>query len=166
MRARHVLAAAGIAALAALAACASGTKTADRAAACGLQPGDSTYAAADMVYRDCAVSVKAHPLDNQPRPEYRPSVPVNNACSSVELEFVVSAAGNPESRTAKILRTNDAGYAAAVIGVLGSWRYAPAQRDGVPVRQIVMLKSTMQTLIVVAPAGTRPQMPRRPRPMC
>ncbi len=102
----------------------------------------------------------------RPRQEYRPSVPTNNACSSVELEFVVSAAGYPEFKTAKILRTNDAGFAAAVLGILGLWRFEPAQRNGVPVRQIVTEKTAMQTVIVVAPVGTTPRMPRTRRPMC
>lgn len=74
----------------------------------------------------------------------------------MEVEFVVDANGFPETRTARILRTNDQAFAESIMAVLPQWRFEPATLDGVPVRQITMLKQTAQVRRVVVSGGSSP----------
>ena len=53
------------------------------------------------------------------------------------LRFVVDTNGVPEQATARIVRSNDAAFGQAVLNSLSRWRYQPATRGGVRVRQVV-----------------------------
>src|SRR5262245_35800761 len=101
---------------------------------CELTASDSSFALAGPVYRDCAVDRRARLIDRgQLRLDYRPSGTPTNACYSAEIEFVVDTEGRPEIRTARVLRASEQALGTAVLQSLPQWRYAPAQKDGVPV---------------------------------
>lgn len=145
----------------ATAACASSGAT--PRSRCALDAADSVYAKGGPVYRDCAVEHRATPIDRSAHPDFNPLPPSHGgqSCYSAEIEFVVDTAGMPETKTAKIVRSNNADFAAAALTVIGRWRYRPATIQGVPVRQIVREKQGMALVAVAAPMG---QPPREPSP--
>lgn len=59
-------------------------------------------------------------------------------CMIAELEFVVDERGTPIATTAKLLFASTPEFGAAVRNSLSRWRYAPAQRQGTAVRQLVI----------------------------
>ena len=141
------------------AACSGASRTATGShGACGLQSGDTIYVGGGPVYRDCAVDVRAQRQGEEIRSDYRPSTNARSACFSAELEFVVDTLGLPETRSARIVRTNNQDYATAVLATLPRWRYEPARLGNVHVRQIVQEKRSMAmaTTTVIVPAGSPP----------
>jgi len=146
------------------AACASAGGVAGRAR-CGLTGHDSTYLAGGPVYRDCAVDTKARLVTTGLHPDYRPS---RNGCYSAEVEFVVDAAGVPEPRSIRTVRTNDPAFAEALAAFVPGLKYEPARIGGAPVRQIVSERQSFMTGTVLVPKGSAP--PSRPsgatRPNC
>jgi hypothetical protein len=156
---------AGIAIIAA--ACASaGGKSAQRTG-CDLPDRDSVFALSGPVYRECGVDRVARRLPNNVHPDFRPTA-ARTACYSADLEFVVDTMGKPEIQTARIVRANDQGFAAAVVATLTLWKYEPAVREKRPVRQIVTTHESMSTAVVVVPAGSSPPTgpPRQRLPTC
>ena len=103
---------------------------------CGLRSGDSAFAATGAVFRDCAVDQAVRLSNTSVRPDLS-SLPARAACTFVELEFVVDSTGKPEPRTARVARSNDRAFADAWLAIVDQWRYEPARRAGVSVRQIV-----------------------------
>lgn len=123
------------------------------------------YLAGGPVYRDCAVDRRAKLLGSLPAPNLElVTQPTGTpACWSAELQFVVDTAGEPEPTTVRVLRTSDPSFADAVIVTLPQWKYQPALKDGVAVRQIVRQKRTMSMQRVSArPGDVRPG----PAPLC
>ncbi len=57
--------------------------------------------------------------------------------ATVELEFIVDAAGKPAGFSVK--STSDATLATAVLDAVKQWRFTPAQKDGHPVATKVAL---------------------------
>jgi hypothetical protein len=152
------------------AACASSSRTSGgNRAACGLQPGDTSFIGGGPVYRDCAVDVRVKRLGDEIRPDYRPTPAAGqrSACYAVELEFVVDTLGVPETRTARVIRKTDPEYATAVLATLSQWRYEPARLGNTRVRQITSEKRGMASVTVAAPAGSAPpRVPRGSVPKC
>ena len=107
------------------------------------------------MFRECAVGTRARSIPTDARADFRPA-PGGKSCYSVEVEFVVDARGYPETRTARVLRTNDQAFAESVMMVMPRWRFEPATVDGVPVRQITIVKQTAQVMVVAVPAGSPP----------
>lgn len=121
---------------------------------CALRPRDSTYAAGQPVYRDCAVDRQARLMNPDIRPDWTPPPSTNNSCFSVEMEFVVDENGNVERQTAKVLQTSDKRYADSWMRSLGEWKFEPAVRNGYEVRQIVTTKRGVASVVrVTGPAG-------------
>jgi len=133
---------------------------------CALAAADSVYLDGGPVFRDCAVDRKAKMMGT-PRFDFTPQVSANSRtnCYAVEVQFVVAPDGMPEWRTARFISSNDAGLERAILAALPSWRFEPAQRDGVPVRQIVSQRLSAALVVVRAtgPGAVRP--PSRP-PNC
>lgn len=137
----------------------AGRTPASRLAACGLADSDSAFLRTGMVYRDCAVDRRARLLTTNIHPDYRPTPP-RTMCYSADLEFVVDASGSPETRTARVVRTNDQGYAESLVATLGSWTYQPAMKDAAPVRQIVIEHQFMAIMVAIVRAGSPPPIGR------
>lgn len=156
----------------ALAACASAGGSAKdlaespdgRRADCALRSQDSVFLARGVVYRDCAVDVRAR-LVTPVRADFSPPRP---ACYSVTMEFVVDTAGVVDTRSARVTRTTDNAFAESVSLTLPRLRFHPALRDGIKVNQIVSHGAMMSSIVVRVPAGSPPpskgMMP--PAPKC
>ena len=135
---------------------------------CPFRQQDSVFVAGGPVYRACAVKTKAVLLTTDIRPDFRPTV-TGNTCYSAEVEFVVDARGLPETRTARVVRTNNQAFAESVLSLLPRLRFEPAKLDGVPVRQIVVNRLTAGTTVAVvrvAGGGAPSAPPRSARPRC
>jgi len=91
---------------------------------------------------------------------------MRSTCYSADLEFVVDSTGRPETSTARVVRANDSNYAQAVLATVPSWRYEPASRDGMPVRQIVTSHQAAAQVVVSAPAGSPPPVRPPNAPKC
>ncbi|MCE9602974.1 MAG: energy transducer TonB [Gemmatimonadetes bacterium] len=93
------------------------------------------------VYAACEIQTPAKLKRNsKPRVEF----PNGVRCLIAELEFVVDETGAPVPATAIVLMATTPAFGDAVRQRLGQWRYAPATRDGVPVRQLVVGRLAMQ----------------------
>lgn len=112
-------------------------------AACALSPADSVHLAGGPVYRD--------------------PPPGGKACYTTRIEFVVDTAGRPEPATTRVMRTNNPAFSDAVVATLPTWRYQPARKNGVAVRQIVREERSMAVEVVVVRPGDVPR-PGRPPP--
>lgn len=128
---------------------------------CALRAQDSVYAASGIVYRDCAVDVRARLL-TRISPDYRPA---GVGCVSAAIEFVVGTDGVPDARTARIVRSNDAVYAESVMQTIPRVRYEPARRDGANVQQIVLYPAMISSQVIrVSAGGPPPSRGTLPRP--
>jgi hypothetical protein len=134
-----------------------------QSASCAADPRDSIYAASGPAYRDCAVDTKAKLTNPDVRADFQP--PARTACYSAELQFVVGTDGRAELPTARVASTNSPAFGEAVLATLSQWRYDPALRAGVPVRQIVTEKRLAATAVQRVPAGGTTRPPPRP-PNC
>jgi hypothetical protein len=144
-----------IAAIAAIAACASAGGRAERSK-CPLSSRDSTYLARGPVYRDCAVDEKARLTTTNLHPDFQPTGRPENGCLSAEVEFVVDSTGVPEVETARLVRSNSSSFGDAVLAMVRSLRYEPAKIAGARVRQIVSDRRTAVVGNVVVPKGSAP----------
>ena len=88
----------------------TGTPLAHRACDHGDQ--DTSHYLHTPLYRACAVSVKARPIANDARPEFR-ATGRDRSCFSAVIQVAVDTAGFPESRTARVVRATDPGFADA-----------------------------------------------------
>ena len=114
----------------------------------------------ETVYPECAVDRKARPTATVPRLNYTPSGP---SCGRVAIDVVVDASGRPVTETARVARSTDPTFTAAVLSSLVDMRYQPALKDGQPVPQLVRLERAYATRVVVVPAGTPRSSVRLPR---
>jgi hypothetical protein len=123
------------------------------------------YLARGPVYRDCAVDRRARLLTTNGRPQFQPPTPplAGTACYSAQIEVVVDSAGVPELETVRVVRANDPAFADAVLASLPRWRYQPALKSGVAVRQVVRETQTIAVEVVLVRAGETPR-PRRALP--
>jgi TonB-like protein len=132
---------------------------------CELARADSVYLEGGPVYRDCAVDRRAKLLGSLPVPNLELVTPPTGtpACWTAEIQFVVDSAGEPELMTVRVLRTSDPSFADAVIATLPQWKYQPAVKDGVAVRQIVRQRRGLSVQRTSArPGDVRPG----PAPLC
>ncbi|MGH7471598.1 MAG: hypothetical protein ACRENP_26900 [Longimicrobiales bacterium] len=152
-----MIAAASVLALA----CASGGSggSGSSRARCRLAPQDSVFLANGPVYRDCAVDARAVLLNPNVAIDYRPTITSGSRCYEVQLVFVVDARGIPETQSARVVKATEPNLANAVLASLGQFRYQPAQKEGVPVRQIVQFGRRMSVGLVAVRSGTPPPRP-------
>ena len=94
------------------------------------------------LYRACAVSVKARAIANDVRPEYSPSGR-DRSCFSAIIQVAVDTVGLPESRTARVVRASDPGFATAVLAIVPAMRFEPARLGARPVRQLFELREVL-----------------------
>jgi hypothetical protein len=103
---------------------------------------DTTHYLHTPLYRACAVSVKARPITNDVRPEYRPTGR-DRSCFSAVIQMAVDTAGFPESRTVRVVRATDPSFAAAVLAIVPAMRFEPARLGERRVRQLFELREVM-----------------------
>ncbi len=116
-----------------------GTAMASRNAGCELRAQDSTFLAAGIVYRACAVDERTKLAMAQPRidpPRGGASSAPQSGCYAATYEFVVDTLGRPVESTIRSTRISGADFAASVRAVIPTLRFTPARREGVKVQQI------------------------------
>jgi len=118
----------------------TGTPLAHRACDHGDQ--DTSHYLHTPLYRACAVSVKARPIANDVRPEFR-ATGRDRSCFSAVIQVAVDTAGLPEGRTARVVRATDPGFAAAVLAIVPALRFEPARLGERRVRQLFELREVM-----------------------
>jgi hypothetical protein len=112
------------------------------ARACDHGDQDTSHYLHTPLFRACAVSVKARPIANDVRPDFRPSGR-DRSCFAAVIQVAVDTAGFPESRTARVVRATDPGFAAAVLAIVPAMRFEPARLGERPVRQLYDLREVM-----------------------
>ncbi len=143
-------------------------------AACDPIASDSARFGTTPVFATCEVD-RAARLQRSPQVSGA-TFPEGVVCMIAEFEFVVDERGSPIVTSAKLLFASTPEFGAAVRNGLSRWRYAPAQRQGTPVRQLVVGRLAQQELrerrvpftVVTSglPPGATPPPPRAtpPRP--
>ena len=132
--------------------------------ACLLSSADSAYISGVPLYRECAVDTPAQAIST--RLNYDPSTRSNTrpqpgiTCHTAEVQFVVGLDGRPESETVRLVRANDTSLGQSLIQSVLGWRYSPARRGGVPVRQIVTERRAVAVSVMVTSSNSGP--PSRP----
>ena len=112
------------------------------ARACDHSDQDTSHYLHTPLYRACAVSVRARPIANDVRPDFRPTGR-DRSCFSAVIQVAVDTVGFPEGRTARVIRATDPGFAAAVIAVIPAMRFEPARLGERRVRQLFELREVM-----------------------
>lgn len=114
------------------------------------------------VYRDCGVDRKARLTQDVPV-DYRPATVARSPsradmCYIAEVEFVVDTDGVPERESIRLIRSTDTAYGNAVLGTVTKWRFTPALKGDLPVRQLVRERRAMavRAAPVAANPGARP----------
>ena len=102
------------------------------------RPVDSSFALGAPVFRECGVDRQAKARGRQPRMDFNPRPPIKE-CYNAVVAVVVDERGSPMPATAKIIRTNDTEFAQAFLNTIPTWRFTPAEKDGMPVKQLVEL---------------------------
>lgn len=130
----------------------------------GCQAVDSSFALGSPVYTECGVERPAATRGRQPAPAFSPRAP-HKECYSVVVTVVVDESGSTVPETARVARTNDTEFARSVLDVLPSWRYTPAQKEGMRVKQVVEIRETVAVRVVRSDRPMRSPPPTRP-PSC
>ena len=103
---------------------------------------DTVRFGTEPVFALCEVD-RAATLRRAPRP-VGATFPDGVRCMIAEFEFVVNAGGTPVIATARLLSATTPEFGAAVSRTIERWQYAPAQRQGGPVRQVVVGRFALQ----------------------
>jgi hypothetical protein len=114
---------------------------------------DPAWLVGGPVFRACEVDKSARLQNPNVLIDFRPAPPLSQSCFAVLLNLVVDSSGMPETATARIARTNAPEFAEAVLASLPQWRFWPALKNGVPVRQIVSIGRAM-TVSIRTPGAT------------
>jgi hypothetical protein len=132
---------------------------------CKDAPPDSSPVTLAHPYRDCEVNTKAKQRGRDPQLQFSPvhmTRPPRNGCMQVQLEFVVDTLGNPETRTVRVVASDDDDLADAVLATVPNLHYSPARLEGQAVRQLVHYRRgvlVMTTMVVTRGGGGSPPPP-------
>ena len=126
---------------------------------CRNTPIDSTNPSAP-IYRDCHTDRQAKLRGTPPRLAWEPGPGEmrDGACFSAEFLFVIDTAGVPEPESIRAGKSNNAGFAEALLQRIPSLRFVPAQRDGQPVRQLLEYREAagMRRVVSTSPTSRPP----------
>jgi hypothetical protein len=114
-----------------------------RGAACDRSDQDTTHYLHSPLYHPCAVTLAAQRIANDMRPEFSQTGRSQN-CYFALVELAVDTLGRPELRTARLVRTNDPGFAAEVLALVPGLRFQPARLGGRRVRQLYQLREVLR----------------------
>ena len=131
------------------------TPQAAAAARQGCQAVDTSFALGTPVFTECGVERQATVQGRQPTMDFTPRPPVRD-CYTVAVAVVVDERGVPVPTTVRVVRSNDSQFAQAFVNTLPSWRFTPAVKDGLPVKQLVEIGQTAGVRTV---RSGRPMMP-------
>jgi hypothetical protein len=109
---------------------------------CNGAPPDSTWLIGGPIYMDCEVDKKVS-LQSAVPPDFVPTGTPRTGCLRAEFEFVVDTSGQPEILTIRPHPGNDRDLEEAVRSSIPKLRFAPAELDGKPVRQLTVHKENV-----------------------
>jgi TonB family protein len=95
--------------------------------------------ASEQPYREFRLTKEAVLLPGNRGPRYPDALRRANVKGEVLLQFVVDQTGRVDISSVKVLRSTDPQFTAATQGSLASWRFAPAEVNGRPVKQLVQM---------------------------
>jgi TonB family protein len=104
--------------------------------ACSLES-PTRGAASEQPFREFQLTKQAMPLPDNRGPRYPDALRRAGVEGEVLLQFVVDTTGRVDLSSVKVLRSTDPQFTATVQGSLASWRFAPAEVKGRPVKQIL-----------------------------
>ncbi len=133
---------------------------------CSVSAIDSRIYGSGEIHRDCDVDQPAKLID-APRPAVK--LQQDPICVFTELEFAVDEEGRPIAATARSKRGNSRKFTELTLKSLPDWRYSPAIKNGIAVRQVVKARVAREnekllTVTLMRP-GDRPP-PPGPNPPC
>ena len=128
----------------------------------GCQAIDTSFALGTPVFTECGVDRKALERGRRPTPEFSPRPPVRE-CYNVVVAVVIDERGMPVPATARVVRSNDSHFTQAVLNTIPAWRFTPAEKDGLPVKQVVEIGLMVATRVV---RSDRPMSPPLSAPRC
>lgn len=116
------------------------------------------------VYAPCEVDAPVR-LVGRPGPMDLPNT--RSSCMQALIELVIDERGAPVLDLTRIVRTNNTQYALATIRSFQGATYAPAKKNGVPVRSVFAAEQIAGAAVVSSRSGSPPPMsaPSRP-PRC
>src|SRR5688572_4346305 len=95
---------------------------------------DSLVYGVGQFHCDCDVDQLAR-RKRSPSPSY--SFSGDSGCVTADIEFGVDETGLPVASTAHVIAASSARSGVASLRALKNWRYDPATKDGIPVKQVV-----------------------------
>jgi hypothetical protein len=98
---------------------------------------DLSCPAAERVWTETEVSRKAAPLPTNRFPRVSNRMVDIWQPQTATVRFVVDTTGAVERRTLQVVGATDRDWAQALYEVIPHWRFEPAERDGLKVRQLV-----------------------------
>lgn len=93
----------------------------------------------ERVYFDFQVSQQVTPIPGNASPRYPAALRSERVEGEVLVQFVVGSSGRPVAGTTKVLRSSHPDFTEAVLAVLPSFRFNPAQVGGHAVAQLVQM---------------------------
>jgi hypothetical protein len=121
---------------------------------CGPIAVDSVLASDGPVFQACGVDKAAQ--RKGARPIVRYELPSGQHCVAAVVEFIVNVDGNVSSGSVRVVRTSDETFARQVVRRIERARYSPAQKGGVPVRQVVRDTLSIREVAYVPGASPAP----------
>jgi protein TonB len=97
------------------------------------------------VFLESEVGKPAKPLAGNPSPRFPEHLRLAELKGEVRAEFVVDTTGIPDTTSFKVLESTHGLFTAAVKTVLPSLRFAPAERGGKKVKQLVQMPFKFDT---------------------
>jgi hypothetical protein len=117
------------------AACASGRRPAREC-----EPLPAEFQSYEVLYRACAVDERARfaarPNLQLDFSRVQPLIADQAGCYQAKYEFVIDANGMPLGNSVRLVRTNSQSYASVVRESIGTFRFKPARKNGIPVPQL------------------------------
>ena len=142
------------------AACASGKRPAREC-----EPLPAEFQSYEVLYRACAVDQRARfaarPNLQLDFSRVQPLLADQAGCYQAKYEFVIDANGVPLGKSVRLVRTNSQSYASVVRESIGTFRFKPAKKNGIPVPQLYEHEFKMKYAV----SSTRTGPSRRP-PAC
>jgi len=139
----------GIACVVSAAACASAGRS-PSPVRCVPSELDQAWLAGGAVFRACEVDRPARFLNPAVNIDFQPPLPpLVQSCFAALINVVVDTDGTPEAATARIARTNAPVFARAVLASVPDWRFQPALKNGVAVRQVVSVNRAVSVSVVI-----------------
>jgi TonB family protein len=97
-----------------------------------------------VAYREADVDVRVGMAANNPSPRYPTTLREKKVAGNVRIRFIVDSTGHLLPGTVRVLYSTAPEFAEAVEAVIGTWKFAPAKKNGAAVAQIACMPMTFR----------------------